>query len=64
MVPINKKPVIDTQRIEKKRSKHDIKESHQLTRERNKGIKRNREELQRQAGNNKMAINTFLAIII
>lgn len=36
----NKKPIIDTQKIERKESKHNIKGSHRTTREDSKGRKK------------------------
>lgn len=50
MVTTNQKPVTDTQRIKRKKSKHHIEESQQITREENKR-KRNK-ELQTQPENN------------
>ena len=47
MVSIKHKPIIDTQKIMRKESKHNATESHQTTREESrKPEKKNRDELQ------------------
>ena len=49
MVTANQKSVIDIYTKKKKESKHNTKESHQITREENK---RRKENLQKQIQNN------------
>ena len=60
MVTTMQKPIVDTQEIKKKKSKHTTIE-HQIT---NKTSKRRRKKLQNnQKSINKMAISTYLSII-
>ena len=51
MVITSPKPIINIQKSKRKKSKHNTKENHKITREENKRI-RNREELQKQPKNN------------
>lgn len=61
MVTTNQIALIDTQNIRRKKYKHNIKESHQVTREENK--RRNQNYKNNQKTINKMAISTYLSTI-
>ena len=52
MVTTNQKSIIDTHTKKRKESKHNAKDSHQITREENKRKERNNKELQKQPPNN------------
>ena len=56
MVTTDKKFIIGTH-TRRKESKHNTKDSHQITREEKK---KNKNELQKQPENNKMAVSSFL----
>ena len=63
MVNTNQKPIVDTQKIKRKESKHTTKESHEVTKEERKS-RGNREELQNSLKTmNKMKISKYLSII-
>ena len=47
-VTANQKCIIDTQMKKRKESKHNTKDSHQITREENKEEEKNKKELQKQ----------------
>ena len=61
----NQRTIIDTH-IEKKKSKNNSKDSQKITREdKKKGRKRKKKDPKKQSKTiNKMAINTYLSIII
>ena len=65
IVTTNQKPTKNIQEIKRKESKHDTIESHQQhTREQSKRIKMEQERTTKQSENNKMAITTYLLVII
>lgn len=65
MVITNQKLIIDTQKIKRKKSKHNTKESHQITRKR-AGEEKGTQETHKAARKQwkKIAINSSLSIVI
>ena len=60
MVTTSQKSVIDTQ--ERKESKHNTKDSHQITMEENKRTRKEQKELQKQIQNSEQKSNMYLHI--
>ena len=67
MVSIKHKPIIDTQKIMRKESKHNATESHQTTREKRRKTKKKKKtemNYKTEKNINKMTISTYLLIIL
>ena len=66
MVSIKHKPIIDTQKIMRKESKHNATESHQTTREESRKPEKKKTEMnyKTEKNINKMTISTYLLIIL
>ena len=64
MVIANQKSTIDPHTKKKKEFKHNTKDSHQITREKNKRKGRKKTYKNKSQIINKMAIRTYLSIII
>ena len=66
MVSIKHKPIIDTQKIMRKESKHNATESHQTTREESRKPEKKKTEMnyKTEKNTNKMTISTYLLIIL
>ena len=60
-VTTNQKPIIDTQKWERKKQNYTTKENHQTTREETKEAEKN--YTNNQKTNNKMAVITYLSVI-
>ena len=58
MVTTGQQPLTDTQKINTKESKHNAKQRHQMTREKNR--RRKRERTTAQSENNKMTVIVYL----
>ena len=61
MVTANQKSTTDTHTNEKKQSKHNTKDSHQITREEKKGRKKTNKNKSKTS--NKMTIRTYISVI-
>ena len=63
IITTNQNPTLDTQKLDRKKYKHTIKENHQTIREDTKKKKRKENNKNNKKTGNKMAISTYLSLI-